>query len=213
MTNKKSLKVGNVTVERGEKKVGVLATFDMRDGFPTKIPVLVANGAEEGHILASTCGVHANEPLGTMGIIDVFKMLDPAEMTGAYIGVPMITSTAFHHGWRYNPLDLETARLPGNSKGNISARMANAVFKEVYEPSDIYLAWHSNFIPCLAWISGRSWNDEDVNILSEKIAKASGMTYINGPGVQPFPPVPRPGQAELPPSTPMPSEPPQWARS
>ena len=36
-------------------------------------------------------------------------------------------------------------------------------------------------------------------MLSEKIAKASGMTYINGPGTKPFPPTPRPGQAELPP--------------
>jgi predicted deacylase len=120
-------------------------------------------------------------------------------MKGAYIGVPMITPTAFHHGWRYNPLDLETARFPGDPMGNISARMGSAVYKQVYEPCDIYLAWHSNFIPCLAWISGAAWADEEVNLLSDKIAKASGMTYINPPGVREFPPKPRPGRPVLPP--------------
>jgi predicted deacylase len=199
MNNPKEIKVGNLKVKRGEKKTGKLATFDMRDGSPVDIPVLVANGAEEGPILSTACGVHANEPLGTVGIIENYKMLDPNKMKGAYIGVPMITPTAFQHGWRYNPLDLETARFPGDSKGNISARMAHVVFKEVYEPAEIYLAWHSNFIPCLAWISGRVTTDEEVNKLSRKIALDSGLTFINGPGTSVFPPEPRPGQPDLPP--------------
>ena len=202
MKNPEVIKVGNVSARRGEKKHGVLATFEMRDGSPVNIPVLVINGAKEGPIVSTVCGTHANEPLGTMAIIDVAKMLDPREMSGAYIGVPMSTPTAFQHGWRFNILDFGTIGFPGNPKGTITERMGNAIFDHVYEPADIYLDWHSNFIPCLAWCSATATSDEEVNKLADKIAKSTGITYIGGPGVSEFPPKARPGAlgaSELPP--------------
>lgn len=199
MNNPKELNVGNISVKRGEKKEGVLATYEMRDGSPVSIPVLVINGAEEGPIFGTICGQHANEPLGTMAIIDTYKMLDPSELSGALIAAPMITPTAFQHGWRFNPLDLDTAKFPGDPKGSISARMGAAVFKEVYEPSEVFINWHSNFIPCLAWVAGAATDDEDINIRSYKISMASGMTVVGPPGVFEFPPEPRPGRPVLPP--------------
>lgn len=198
MKNPRTLKVGNISVQRGEKKHGALATFEMRDGTSVNIPVIVINGAKEGPVVSTVCGTHANEPLGTMAIIEVAKMLDAKEMTGAFIGVPMSTPTAFQHGWRYNILDFETIEFPGNPKGTITERMANAVYKQVYEPADVYIDWHSNFIPCLAWCSARTTNDEEVNKLAHKIAKSTGITYIGGPGVSEFPPRPRPGAPEIP---------------
>jgi predicted deacylase len=188
LTNPKKLVVGNVEANRGEKKIGSLYTFEMRDGSPVDIPVLVINGAEEGPIVATECGVHANEPLGTMAIIETFKMLDPSEMKGAFIAVPMATPSAFQHGWRYNILDLQSISYPGSPKGTITNRMAHAIYTQCYEPSDIYIQWHSNFIPCLAWGSAIATADEEMNLLADKLMKSTGITYIGGPGVTEFPP-------------------------
>jgi len=199
MVNPKTLKVGSVSAKRGEKKHGSLVTFDMRDGSPVDIPVIVVNGAEEGPIVSTSCGVHANEPLGTMAILDVVKKLDPKDMSGALIAVPMATPTAFQHGWRFNILDLKTISFPGHPKGSITDRMAHSIYKHVYEPADVFISWHSNFIPCLAWCSARATSDEEVNILADKIARSTGITYIGGPGVSDFPPTPRPGRSQLPP--------------
>jgi len=200
MKNPEVLKVGSVSAKRGEKKYGSLMTFDMRDGTPVDIPVIVINGEKEGPIVSTSCGVHSNEPLGTMAIINVAKKLDPKEVSGAFIGVPMATPTAFQHGWRFNILDLKTISFPGHPKGSITDRMAHALYKHVYEPADIFISWHSNFIPCLAWCSARATSDEDVNILADKIARSTGITYIGGPGMTDFPPKPRrPGQPVLPP--------------
>lgn len=199
MSNPKVLKVGNISVKRGEKRHGSLATFDMRDGTPVEIPVIVINGVKEGPVVSTACGTHANEPLGTTAIINVAKILDPEKMSGAFIGVPMTTPTAFHHGWRFNALDLQTIRFPGHPKGSITQRMADAVYRHAYEPADVYIDWHSNFVPCLAWCSARATEDEEVNKLADKIAKSTGITYIGGPGVREFPPTPRPGLPVLPP--------------
>lgn len=201
MKNPKVLKVGGVSVRRGEKKHGVLATYEMRDGSKVDIPILVINGSEEGPILSTVCGEHANEPLGTVAIIEVYKMLNPKEVRGAFIGVPMVTPMAFQHGWRYNILDLTTVRVtgPGNPKGSLSDRISHEIFTKVYEPAEIFISWHSNFIPCLAWCSARATADEEVNMLADRIARSTGITYIGGPGVTEFPPRPRPGEPELPP--------------
>lgn len=197
MKNPKILRVGKATARRGEKKKGILASYEMRDGSSTEIPVLIVNGAEEGPIVAAVCGVHANEPLGTMAILNVIKALDPQEMTGAFIGVPMMTPTAFHHGWRFNILDLQTISLPGHPRGSITQRMANSIFKQVYEPCDVFIEWHSNFVPCLAWCSARTTVDESINLRADMIARATGITYIGGPGVRDFPPELRPGMPDL----------------
>ncbi len=199
MPNPHVLKVGSVSATRGEISYGPLATFEMRDCSQVSIPVLVANGAKEGPVLGTVCGQHANEPLGTMAIINTFKMLDPKEMSGAFIGVPMITPTAFQHGWRYNILDLSTVSFPGHLKGPLSDRIGNVVFEQAWKQSDIFVNWHSNFIPCLAWCSAETTNDEKINMEADRLAKATGITYIGGPGVNEFPPKPRPDTPELPP--------------
>jgi predicted deacylase len=199
MTNPRTITIGTVSAKRGEKRYGALATFDMRDGTPVDIPVLIANGAKGGPIIAACCGVHANESIGTVGIIDVFNMLDPKEMSGAFVGVPVVTPTAFQHGWRYNPLDLGVPREPGHPKGNISERMADAVYSKVIEPADIYFSFHSNFNPCIAYTDSVLTTDEEINKQADKIAKSSGLTNINCVGVKDFPPQPRAGRPLLPP--------------
>jgi predicted deacylase len=197
MTNPKVIRVGNTSVKRGETKKGIISSFEMRDGSSIEIPYFIVNGSEEGPVITAACGVHANEPLGTVATINVAKTLDPKEMRGAFIGVPMMTPSAFHHGWRYNILDLQTISFPGHPKGSLTQRISHFIYKNFFEPTDVFIEWHSNFEPCLAWCSARTTTDEEINKKADSIARSTGLTYIGGPGVRNFPPERTLGSEEI----------------
>ncbi len=197
--NPKVLKVGEVSAKRGEKTTGKLTTFYMRDGSQVDIPVLLINGAKEGPIVSSVSGRHSNELPGTLSTIEIFKMLDPMDVSGAFIGIPMATPTALHHGWRVNTLDLREMTWPGHPGGTITQRISYAVFKHVYEPADLFLSLHANFKPCIPYCRAETTADEEINIWADNIARSTGITNINTPGVNEFPPKPDPFFPDRPP--------------
>lgn len=94
-------------------------------GTPWRVPLIVARGIHKGPVLGITAAVHGNELNGLSTIFQLFKKMDPSQLAGTLIAVPISNVPGYIAGQRYFPdgQDLNR-RMPGK----LNAKM----------PSDVY---------------------------------------------------------------------------
>ena len=104
-----------------------------------------ARGRRDGPTLVVTAGVHGDEYEGMEAIYRVFEALDPEQMRGTFVALPIITLPAFWLGIRCNPVDSKNmARVfPGAANGSYSERLAWAVLQRVLRHASFYIDLHS----------------------------------------------------------------------
>ena len=107
--------------------------------------ILLVRGRREGATLMVTAGVHGDEFEGVRAIIETYQALDPDEMTGNLIAVPVANSPAFWSGTRLSPVDgLNLARaFPGDADGTYTQALAYALGHSVIRRADFLLDLHS----------------------------------------------------------------------
>ncbi|MEC8103363.1 MAG: succinylglutamate desuccinylase/aspartoacylase family protein, partial [Pseudomonadota bacterium] len=67
----------------------------------TPVPVLVAHGKEPGPSVCLTAAVHGDELNGIEMVRRLMYQLEPANMNGTVIGVPIVNLDGFRRGSRY----------------------------------------------------------------------------------------------------------------
>lgn len=103
-------------------------------GAPLRTPVIVVRGAAPGPALCLTAAVHGDELNGVEIIRRVLAKLDPAQLRGTVIGVPIVNLLAFAEGSRYLPDRSDLNRFfPGHPRLNTAQRMAHGFFQEVVQ--------------------------------------------------------------------------------
>lgn len=109
------------------------------------LPLLTARGTADGPVLAITAGVHGDEYEGVRAIFDVFDTLDPAELRGSVVAVPVANPSAHRACQRCTPEDgLNLARVfPGRADGSLTEQIADVLTREVIAPANFYLDLHS----------------------------------------------------------------------
>lgn len=175
------LKAGGVSAKRGEIKYGSLATFEMRDGTPVGIPVIIVNGIRDGRTLLCIAGHHANETLGIEAVIQVArKKLNPKAMKGAFIAIPCASPFGFHMGTRTNPLDEDWVgpHYPGKADGILSERIAKTIWDSAVVMADVVIDLHSNFKPALNFVMVGKAPNKKVSEEALRLAKVCGVTTI-----------------------------------
>ena len=112
------------------------------------LPLLVARGEREGPVLAVSAGVHGDEYEGVRAIFEAFELLDPSQMSGTLLAVPVVNYRAHRACSRTNPADdLNLARVfPGDPQGTITQRIAHTFGNELIAKADFYLDLHSGGI-------------------------------------------------------------------
>jgi predicted deacylase len=140
--------------EPGLFSVGEKHTLDLE--FPAlndtlALPVLLARGARPGKTLVATAGVHGDEYEGVRAIFDVFRELDPAQMSGDFLAVPVANPPAFWNLSRTSPLDGgNLARLfPGLCDSTPTECIAWQIDQRILPHADLYLDLHSAGVKCL----------------------------------------------------------------
>jgi uncharacterized protein len=110
-----------------------------------RLPVLLVRGNVPGKTLVATAGIHGDEYEGVRAIFDVYAALDPAEMSGDFLAVPIANPPAFWAGTRTSPLDGENlARIfPGSQEAGPSAAIAYALAQSILSRADLFLDLHS----------------------------------------------------------------------
>ncbi len=117
---------------------------ELFEGVPVSTPVLVVNGRAPGPTLCLTAAVHGDELNGIEMVRRVMHSLDPAKLSGAVIGVPIVNLQGFRRGSRYLPDRRDLNRyFPGNEKGSAASRIAFSFFSQIVSHCDALVDIHT----------------------------------------------------------------------
>mgnify|MGYP001948895689 CR=1 FL=1 len=107
-------------------------------------PVLVVNGAKHGPVLCLTAALHGDELNGIEIVRRVLYNIDPKQLTGAVIGVPIVNLQGFHRSSRYLTDRRDLNRyFPGNPSGSSAGRIAHSFFNDVISHCDALVDLHT----------------------------------------------------------------------
>ena len=147
------------------------------------VPVgIVENGEGPTALLIGT--VHGDEPIGIPALSKLFHNISAANIKGRVIVCPAANINAVESNQRFSPKDQINMNrtFPGKAGGTITESTCYAIAKELIEPADFVIDFHSGgrslkYIP-----SGllRVSNNQQINMASWKLAKAFGadITYL-----------------------------------
>ncbi|GAB3091545.1 succinylglutamate desuccinylase/aspartoacylase family protein [Pseudomaricurvus hydrocarbonicus] len=114
------------------------------EGLSMPTPVLVVNGAKNGPTLCLTAAVHGDELNGIEIVRRVLYSLDPQEVSGAVIGVPIVNLQGFRRNSRYLADRRDLNRyFPGNDTGSSASRIAHSFFNSVISHCDALVDLHT----------------------------------------------------------------------
>lgn len=114
------------------------------EGLAMPTPVLVVNGAKTGPTLCLTAAIHGDELNGIEIVRRVLYGLNPKELTGAVIGVPIVNLQGFRRNSRYLADRRDLNRyFPGNPDGSSGARIAHSFFNSVIRHCDVLVDLHT----------------------------------------------------------------------
>jgi predicted deacylase len=141
------LQVGTAAAEAGSRADGVIPVTKRPGGEPLSIPVVVVNGAGDGPVLWIDGAIHGDEPEGPLAIHKLLAELDPRDLRGAVVAVPVHNVLAFEAQQRGNPFDgftYDVNRIyPGRAEGFPSERVAWAHYQAMRGCADMLIAIHS----------------------------------------------------------------------
>jgi uncharacterized protein len=98
----------------------------LSNGHEVELVVHVIRGSADGPKLAMFGGIHGDEPLGTEAVRRVLQRLDPGQLAGTIVAVPVANPYAFEAAKRFTPVDgLNLNRImPGDSGGSLTEQLA-----------------------------------------------------------------------------------------
>src|SRR6266404_2998133 len=165
-----SFTVGTATAAPGQKATGYLEVPAGVDP-ATNIPVVVVNGTKPGKVLALISGAHGTEYASIIAIEKLIAALDPEQVTGTVILVPLI-----------NPIDNKSMNrfYPGKADGTQTERASFLITKEIVDRCDYLIDYHGGDLdeslrPYAYWApTGREAQDRT----SKQMVLAFGLDHI-----------------------------------
>ncbi len=169
------LKIGTAVAETGARGFGAIHVGSLADGSAIQIPVIVINGAKPGRRLYLQAAAHGIEVNPIESLRRVVLDLDPQELTGQIVVVPVANPLGFRHHDRRTPTDREDMNRvwPGRRDGTISDRMAHALFSEAVAGSDLVIDLHTGYS---TMITHTVFGEGDAR--SEDLARCFGTEYL-----------------------------------
>ena len=180
--DRKTFTVGNATAARGEKVTGAIEVPAGVDA-GLSIPVAVIHGAKPGPVLAVVAGSHGTEYTSIIALEKLIAMLNPAEISGTVIVVPLINIQSFEQKVPHvNPVDKKSMNrfYPGKMDGSQTERASYLITKQVVEQSDHLIDLHGGDLdeslrPYSYWTkTGNEKQDQ----ISREMVLAFGLDHI-----------------------------------
>lgn len=137
--------IGNIESKPGAHVFGYLETTRARSGLRPDIPVHIFEGAAPGPTLLVQGAIHGGEVIGSIAILNLIKNLEPSQLRGTVIAVPVVNRAGFELGERGSRIDgKDISRLfPGKKNGSVSDQVAYAYFHEVISKADVMIDFHA----------------------------------------------------------------------
>jgi uncharacterized protein len=171
---KSELDIAGLRVMPGEKARGFVDLAQGPAGTLVRAAIIAINGTAEGPTLLAVSGVHGDD-LNTVPMIwRLAQELDPNQLSGQLLLVPVANPLAFEAGTHLTPADNAAPSFPGNPAGTISQRMAHSLFVHLAERANYVLDMHGGSrnatLACLAIVE--SSVDEATYAKSRAMAEA-----------------------------------------
>lgn len=147
MSGRSDVRIGEITARPGTVARGYVPYAHRIDGSPIGIPVVVVHGVEDGPTLTVDASCHGDEHEGTMAVLRLLSAVDPKQLRGTLVAVPLLNIPAVEAMQRGNPFDHWNSDLnrlfPGTADGNLTQRAAYAHVHVVAERTDYSISIHS----------------------------------------------------------------------
>src|SRR5882762_515022 len=174
--------VGTATAARGQKATGVIEVPAGSDA-ALSIPVAVFHGAKPGPVLAIVAGSHGTEYTSIIALEKLITTLNPAEISGTVIIVPLINIQSFEQKVPHlNPVDKKSMNrwYPGKMDGTQTDRASFLITKQVVEQCNHLIDLHGGDLdeslrPYSYWT--RTGNEKQDQI-SKEMVLAFGLDTI-----------------------------------
>lgn len=152
----------------------------MADGTRIGIPLMVVQGSADGPTLVCVAGIHGDEYEGITALIELFPQLDPENLAGQVIFIPVANPPAFRAGGRRNPEDrVDMNRIfPGNDSGTVTEQLAHALLEDIIGHPDLLLSMHGFTNDSMVLPYTEYSSESDVSGVSASAARAFGLEYI-----------------------------------
>lgn len=136
-------RLGEARVRPGTRARVELPVSRLVTGEWLNLGVEVVHGVRPGPTIWLSGAIHGDELDGMEIIREVVGNLDPEELAGTVMGVPVVNVFGFVSESRYLPdrRDLNRA-FPGSADGSMAARLAHLFMTEVVERSQVGLDYH-----------------------------------------------------------------------
>ncbi len=174
--------VGTAAAAPGQKVSGTIEVPAGVDA-ATSIPVVVANGAKPGPVLALVSGAHGTEYASIIALEKVIERIDPAALSGTVIIVPLVNIQSFERKVPHvNPVDNKSMNrfYPGRMDGTQTERALYMMTKEVVDKCNYLIDLHGGDLdeslrPYSYWpLSGNADQDK----ITREMTLAFGLDTI-----------------------------------
>src|SRR5438094_4573403 len=180
--DRKTFTVGSASAARGQKATGTIEVPAGSDA-ATSIPVAIFHGARPGPVLALVAGAHGTEYTSIIALEKLIGLLNPAEISGTVIIVPLINIQSFEQKVPHvNPVDKKSMNrfYPGKIDGTQTERASYLITKEVVEKCDHLIDLHGGDLdeslrPYSYWTKT---GNEKQDAISREMLLAFGLDHI-----------------------------------
>lgn len=137
-------RIGDLEVAAGRSGTGELPVSRLVTGTHISLPLRVAHGASDGPTVWLSAAVHGDEVAGVEIIRRVFAHLDPRQLRGTVLAVPIVNVHGFLSGDRYLPDRRDLNRsFPGSEHGSLAGRIAHLFMTQIVERCDVGIDLHT----------------------------------------------------------------------
>lgn len=164
-----------VDIRPGTRAVGTIAHGTTADGILLQNAVHVVVGSEEGPVLYVQAAVHGDEVNNIEILRQVLSGLNPQQMKGVLIAIPVINGPAFAARQRRNPFDGEDMNRvwPGQINGATSSQMAYNLYQQAIHQAQYVIDLHTASSNCLLHVVYGAGEEA-----SRKLAEVFGLEVL-----------------------------------
>jgi uncharacterized protein len=124
--------IGGIDIAPGERRLVDLPVSKLSNHTPVTLPVHVLHGTRPGPTMFISAAIHGDEINGVEIIRRVMRTLQPANISGTLLCVPVVNAYGFIGRSRYLPDRRDLNRsFPGSATGSLAARLAHLFLNEV----------------------------------------------------------------------------------
>lgn len=137
--------IGGKTIEENSEGWVDIPVAGEVNGSTYNLSFHVINGADDGPTLWIQGALHGPEHVGPLAIRDLLDGIDPEDVSGTIIGLPVANESALMNRQRESPIDHKdlNRHFPGSDNGTFSDLLANKLLTVAKSHADYFVDMHS----------------------------------------------------------------------